>query len=292
MSKFNIINDIWIDIPDWKCCECSSINNKHYYYCNVCKTENDKFNIINCNNEYKIENKKEKVMKVFNNSKIITITLSCYNFEHFQKNIINIYPLFEKKIIGGIWITSSNNNYDVICDTIILVKEMYPTFWVGINLVGENIITVLKFINKYKPDGIWNDNSYITDKDYQNIPELIIDQFKKYNWNGLYFGGTLFKYITYEGDINKILENSYKYMDVVTTSGDGTGIEINNEKLINVYNLVAKNSLIAVASGISSTNIKKISKYCNIFLVGTSVTDQDYNVIVDKVIELYNELYY
>jgi len=44
MSKFNIINDIWIDIPDWKCCECSSINNKHYYYyCNVCKTENNIF---------------------------------------------------------------------------------------------------------------------------------------------------------------------------------------------------------------------------------------------------------
>jgi hypothetical protein len=286
--SFQLSSKIAIEISKWNCPVCSFENNDHYYYCEMCGYEDTVYHLINTNTEYNFENKKIKAMHIFPKKTIMPV-LSCNNIEHFQQNITLLVMHCYNKI-GGIWLSCSNCSVDVIKQTYTWIKNVYPSLWVGINLVGETIIKMLEFIQEFKPDGIWSDRSYITDEEIQNIPKIIIDSFKRSNWNGLYFGGTLFKYVKQDGDVNKILENSIKYMDVLTTSGNGTGIEINKEKIEKIYNQVSEKILVAIASGITSDNILRLSKTCDIFIVGTSITDKNSNIIINKLTELYNAL--
>lgn len=285
--SYQLSSKIVIEIPKWICSVCSFENSKHYYFCEMCEHEDNIYHLVNTNTEYKFENKKQKGMNIFPKKTIMPV-LSCNNFEHFQINIVQLELQSNK--IGGIWLSCSNCSIDTIKQTYIWVKKTFPSLWVGINLVGETIIKMLEFIQEFKPDGIWSDRSYITDCEFQNVPEIIIDSFNRSNWNGLYFGGTLFKYINQHGDVNKILENSAKYMDVLTTSGEGTGIEIEKDKIEKIYNKVSEKILVAIASGITSDNILRLRKTCDIFIVGTSITDENGNIIINKLIQLYNAL--
>lgn len=278
-----------IDVKEWECECCTYINSKSYNVCDVCLNETDKFNIINSNIDYCNQNKIQKVNQIFKEKTILPV-LSCYSFEQFIKNIELMYELYVNNYIGGIWITSSNSDVKIITQTLKWCLDKFPSLWIGVNLVGESIIKVLEFIFENNPNGLWIDKSYINDKTYQNIPEIIIDQFNKANWNGLYFGGTFFKYVSQEGDFNKILENSIKYMDIVTTSGDGTGIEIEKNKIIEINKVCSSKIKIAIASGITENNIYELSKYSDIFIVGTSLYDGNFNIIPNKVISLYKKM--
>ena len=53
-------------------------------------------------------------------------------------------------------------------------KEKYPDFWIGINLIGHHIPKVLNFLSDVIPDGVWFDNSNVTDKDNQNVPIISV----------------------------------------------------------------------------------------------------------------------
>jgi hypothetical protein len=226
----------------------------------------------------------KKVKNAFGKtSGIILPVLSYNNLKQFQKNIKNLNKYFVSGKINGIWILSS---YKVTIDVVKWTREKYPDFWIGINLLGYDITDIIEFLDKYKPNGLWTDNSYITDEKEQNIPEFIVNEFKRINWNGLYFGGVLFKYIGYMGDPKKIVKKTHKYMDVLTTSGDGTGIEINNEKMKFIYENKNKNILIANASGITSSNVNKIKEYCSIFIVRTSIIDKNNDIDNKKLEEL------
>ncbi len=287
---FSIGKMLKIEIKEWECEYCTYINSKSYNICEICSNESKQFHFVNNNSDYCTQNKLEKIDTIFKDKTILPV-LSCYSFQQFAENIKEMYNLYINKYIGGIWITSSNSDVKIISDTLKWCTDNYPSLWVGINLVGESIINVLEFIFENKPNGLWIDNSYITDTMYQNIPDIIIDQFKKANWNGLYFGGTLFKYIQQKGDVNKILENSMKYMDVLTTSGNGTGIEIEKQKIMDIHQVCSNKIKIAIASGINEKNIYELSKYSDIFIVGTSLYDDTFNILDEKVISLYNKLH-
>lgn len=165
-------------------------------------------------------------------------------------------------------------------------KDKYPDFWIGINLIWQHIPKVLNFLSDVSPDGLWIDNSNVTDKDTQNVPEIVIDQFKKLNFKGLYFGGILFKYIPDMGDPLKILKKTHEYMDVIITSGEATGIEIDLDKIEFIHENTKQNILIANASGITPENVHKIKNYCNIFVVRTSIVDKYSNINLKKLDKL------
>ncbi len=291
MNKyFTLDKGLAIEIEPWQCPRCTYLNDDHYYRCTLCGEEDDEFHLVNKAEAYKQYNKISRVKRVFGRTtKILLPVLACHNLPQFQENISRLYPLFQDRKIFGIWLISSNTDNEVLIETINWIRLYYPDLWVGINLVGENIIKVLKFVKKNNPDGIWIDNSNVSDHGYQNLPNILIDQIKRMNWKGLYFGGVLFKYIAVTGDPEKIVENASQYMDVLTTSGKATGVPIELEKLQFIQQH-KKDILVAVASGIDADNINELKHYCQIFIVRSSIVDKDNNIQLEKLDKLINNL--
>jgi predicted TIM-barrel enzyme len=67
-------------------------------------------------------------------------------------------------------------------------------------------------------------------------------------------------------------------MDVLTTSGDGTGIAIDKDKLIKIKSSVGDKQMVAVASGITADNIDVIKDYCDIYMLRTAIIDKNDDV--------------
>ena len=94
-------------------------------------------------------------------------------------------------------------------------------------------------------------------------------------WEGLYFGGVAFKYqreVPPEklGDAAKLAS---KYMDVVTTSGPGTGRAAAVEKIATMKKALGDFPL-AIASGITPDNAADFLPHADCFLVATGISSQ------------------
>ena len=279
-----------IDIKKWACKTCTFENMKHYNICEMCHNESDTYNFVNTGEYRQNINKIEKVTKVFGKTnKIILPVLSCYTEEQFMQNINNLYPFYKENQISGVWIMTSNSTIKSVHNVIKWIKNEYPNFWVGANLIGENIFDVFKFLKETKPDGIWIDNSYLNNSEDYSIPNMILDQFERINWHGLYFGGVMFKYQSNNNDMNKeIIKNAHRYVDVLTTSGVATGVAIEPSKIISIHEIVKNDVLIAVASGITAYNLNTISNECSIYIIRTSIVDQNNNIDLIKLKKIIN----
>jgi len=290
-NLFEIYPNIYINIQKWICYICTFENTTHPYYCVICGNNSNKYNIINSGEYRKKIDKKAKVFNIFNTEKILLPVLSCKDDVQFINNIEKIYPYIEDKKIHGIWITSANCDISIIEKVIKWKNDLKKNIWLGINLIGENIFKVLEFIKINNPDGIWIDNSYFNNETNFNIPEIILDQFEKMNWNGLYFGGVMFKYQSIDYLKKEILNKTHEYIDVLTTSGIATGTPIDIDKLNYIYDSTNEKIHIAIASGISSENILNIKEKCNIFLFRSSIVDIDNNILIDKINLLCEKFY-
>jgi len=271
-----------INVESWACPACTFINTQHHNCCEICHTADTVYHIVNSGESFKPLDKVARVQKVFGKtSRILLPVLSCYTTEQFMKNIT---VLFTHSAIDGVWIESANCDADVLHDVIAEFKAAYPGRWIGINLIGETFMAVVEFLKKSTPDGIWMDRSYLTDADYQTLPNLVLDFFNRSGWQGLYFGGVLFKYVnTQFADDAKLCQNAREYMDVLTTSGAGTGIAIDKDKLVKIKSSVGDKQVVAVASGITADNIDMIKDYCDIYMLRTAIVDKNDDIDISAL---------
>ncbi len=127
------------------------------------------------------------------------------------------------------------------------------------------------------PDGIWTDDA-IPNKDklvslrhkHQELARI------------LYLGGVAFKYTqTYTDNTEQAVietRNLMPYVDVVTTSGKGTGKPPRPEKIKAMKQAIGDKKL-AVASGISIDNIRDYTGAFDQLLVSTSIEVEPYSGI-------------
>jgi hypothetical protein len=121
-------------------------------------------------------------------------------------------------------------------------------------------------------DGLWTDNAFIDEKtDNQFMAEEILTAQKSSGWHGLYFGGVAFKYQRHVDDAGKAAQIAANYMDVVTTSGKGTGISADIEK-IKIMKKAVGDFPLAIASGITLYNIEEYLDFADCFLVASYIT--------------------
>lgn len=280
------------DIKEWSCPTCTYKNTNHYYVCEVCNHENDKWQLVDLYPEFKTENKIEKVYNVFGKkNKILLPVLACSTYEQFCVNIDNLYPFtIIEDGLSGIFLISVNCDIQTLDKVYKYAKTKYPHLWIGINLLVYNPNIISKFLEDNNPDGLWFDKSFITDKDYQNIPLYFLNMFKKCKWDGLYFGSVLFKYQEKKGNDRIIIQNALLYTDIVTTSGISTGIAIEDSKLELVKSITNNNSLLATASGNSIDTIVKHSSIVNIFLFRSSFVDDNDNYKIDCIKQLLSSI--
>jgi predicted TIM-barrel enzyme len=160
-----------------------------------------------------------------------------------------------------------------------LVREIwrrYPALWVGVNLLGKRPAEALGYALDAcgRIDGIWSDNALVDERaTEQPAAGEFVAARRTRGWNGLYFGGVAFKYQReVVGDaLGQAAVLAMSYMDVVCTSGPGTGKAAQLDKLIAMRQAMGPRGAIALASGVTAENVGTYLPYVDAFLVGTGI---------------------
>ena len=153
-----------------------------------------------------------------------------------------------------------------------IVHATHPDWWLGVNCLG---LSASGAFNAVSPEvaGIWVDNAEIEEgAANQPAAESIASARCDSGWEGLYFGGVAFKYQRHVQEVAVAARTSSHYMDVVTTSGPGTGREAQRDKIAMMKQAIGDFPL-AIASGITPENVRNYLDLADCFLVATGISD-------------------
>jgi hypothetical protein len=225
------------------------------------------------------------IQRVFDKSRVFLPVIHFKNKDEFLRSVdiaVNAGAdglFFIKQ--GGI----SMNDLDIYIHAVHL---KYPKIWKGVNYLCDNTRALSRIHNhrELPIHGLWVDNAMI-EEDEDNI-QIEADQFrdkmtegrKAGKWMGLYFGGVAFKYQKPVKNIDFVARVAREYMDVITTSGDGTGKAAKADKVITFRKAIEDHAL-ALASGVTCSNVKNYLPYVNAFLVATGIED-DFGVLNEE----------
>jgi predicted TIM-barrel enzyme len=162
-------------------------------------------------------------------------------------------------------------------DVLALVCEAraaHPDLWIGVNLLTHrphHALTVALGVCG-RIDGLWSDNASVEE---HSAKQLTADQFivarHARDWGGLYFGGVAFKYQrrVADEDLGRLAALAASYVDVICTSGPGTGMPADVAKVRAMR--AGTTAPIALASGITPENVRDYLPYVDAYLVGTGI---------------------
>ena len=171
----------------------------------------------------------------------------------------------------GVWLINHSIRYDELHKIYAQVRAEFPTYWIGLNcldLTPERAIRTLPA----GVDGYWADNASI-DESAAEQPRAarVLEAIRATGWQGLYFGGVAFKYQRKVDDLQSAGEKAGPYMDVITTSGPGTGRQALVSK-IQYIKRGAGDKPVAIASGGTPENVRLYRLYATCFLVATGIS--------------------
>ena len=151
------------------------------------------------------------------------------------------------------------------------VLDEFPGWWVGVNGLGLEPEEVVAQVDP-KISGIWADNAGIDEfSTTQSEAEKFLQARQEHKWSGLYFGGVAFKYQREVTELESAAKVAAKYIDVVTTSGPGTGKAAPREKIAAMKRGLGDAPL-AIPSGITPENVSDYLDLATCFLVATGIS--------------------
>ena len=151
------------------------------------------------------------------------------------------------------------------------ISELHPNWWVGINCLGNRPDEVYEMVSD-KVAGVWADNAGIEEGSAaQAYADRVSAARQKQSAKCLYFGGVAFKGQRRVDDLETASRIAARYMDVVTTSGPGTGRAADVEKIRRMKSALGDTPL-AIASGITPENVDNYLPFADSFLVATGIS--------------------
>ncbi|MEM8553221.1 MAG: adenine phosphoribosyltransferase [Pseudomonadota bacterium] len=160
-------------------------------------------------------------------------------------------------------------------DIIREVRAAQPDLWMGVNFLavtGRAAFPQLARLQAegYRIDAYWADDARIDERVSDQVEAAQIDA-ARVGWDGLYFGGTAFKKQrpVDPRDYGRSAEIAAGWMDVVTTSGLATGVEVDDSKIATFRTAVGSTAL-ALASGITPENANRYAEV-DCFMVATGI---------------------
>lgn len=158
----------------------------------------------------------------------------------------------------------------------------HSDWWIGVNCLDLSPIEVFRCIDD-TVSGVWVDNAMIDENaEMQPDAERVLEARKEAGWPGLYFGGVAFKYQRPVTDLAPAATKAAQYMDVVTTSGPGTGAAALPEK-IRVMKQALGDHPLAIASGITPENVGDYLDSADCFLVATGISESFEELDAERV---------
>lgn len=169
------------------------------------------------------------------------------------------------------------------------VAHAHPDWWVGVNCLGVATEDVFGRLPA-EVAGVWADNGGIDDcREDQPKAATIQSNHQASGWKGLYFGGVAFKYQRPVRDFAGAARLATGYMDVVTTSGSGTGQAAPVEKIRTMKQAIGDFPL-AIASGITPENVQEYLEYADCFLVATGIASSSSELDPERVCALVDNI--
>jgi predicted TIM-barrel enzyme len=166
-------------------------------------------------------------------------------------------------------------NHTGPCDELLAihrrVRREIPDGWVGVNCLDLDPEDVFARVSD-DVAGVWADDACIDERrSDQPEAEAIARARRESGWGGLYFGGVAFKYRRPVQELARAAAIATGYMDVVTTSGPGTGLAAERAKIVAMKEAVGDLPL-AIASGITPENVADYLVCADCFLVATGIS--------------------
>ena len=172
---------------------------------------------------------------------------------------------------AGVFLINHSMGSRELLDVHRVVTAEIPGWWVGVNCLDLAPEEVFRVIGN-DVGGVWVDNA-LTDERLPDQPaaDAVLAARAAAAWHGLYFGGTAFKYQRPVEDLRSAARIAARYMDVVTTSGPGTGLAAEVDKIRAMRDALAETPL-AIASGITPANVSDYLPMTDAFLVATGIS--------------------
>lgn len=159
----------------------------------------------------------------------------------------------------------------VVCDTVL---DAMPDWWIGLNCLGLSADRVFQSIAP-RVAGVWVDDAGIDEGQWdQPYADHVGIMRRRHAPASLYFGGVAFKYQRPVHDLEGVCDAARRHMDVVTTSGPGTGRAAEVTKIQRMREALGDAPL-AIASGITPENVDQYLPYADCFLVATGISRSD-----------------
>lgn len=144
-------------------------------------------------------------------------------------------------------------------------------WWVGVNCLNFSVEEAFRRMGD-RVAGVWIDDALIDERrDEQTEVARIAEVQKASGWKGLYFGGVAFKYQRPVRDLARVARLAAPWIDVVTTSGPGTGQAADPDKIRVMKEAIGDHPL-AIASGVTPENVTDYLANADCFLTATGVS--------------------
>ena len=200
---------------------------------------------------------------------------------------------FESGADGVYLISHSSGVSPAVLKAFEAVKKDHEDDYIGINLLAGRPDTSFNIISRAlaheaihtAPDALWVDEATHSLEDIHALLDANILRQSSAELKGVRFlGGVAFKYTRLYTDNPRHAASAahmlQDYMDVVTTSGQGTGYAPSPAKIAAIKEVIDKP--LAVASGVSLQNIGDYGNNIDEVLVASSVETVPYSGIFDK----------
>lgn len=171
----------------------------------------------------------------------------------------------------GIFLINHGMRSDELLRIHDVVDRALPDWWVGVNCLDLTPAEVFSRISG-RVAGVWVDDARIREDLPEQAEAAAVARARAASGSkALYFGGVAFKYQRPVADVGRAARIAAGYVDVVTTSGPGTGQAADVEKLRAMRAALGATPL-AVASGITPDNIGDYLPVADCFLVATGIS--------------------
>jgi hypothetical protein len=177
----------------------------------------------------------------------------------------------------GLFLINQGMGAEEVLGLVMDVRVRFPGLWVGVNLLGFTAADVLErglAGCDGRLDGIWADNAHVDEvAAEQPAAQSFVDARRARGWSGLYFGGVAFKYQREVPDdkLGRAAAAALPFVDVVCTSGPGTGHAAEVDKVASMRAGIADRGALALASGVTEDNVAGFLPHVDAFLVGTGI---------------------
>jgi predicted TIM-barrel enzyme len=177
--------------------------------------------------------------------------------------------------VKGVFTINQGMSSAEVLQLVLEIRRKYPSLWVGVNLLGHSPAEMLAdglAACDGRIDGLWSDNAHIDERAVEQ-PRAAEFVTTRRDWRGLYFGGVAFKYQrdVPAAELGRATKLASTYMDVVCTSGPGTGYAADPAKVVAMRAGVGPEVAIALASGVTAENVHEYLPYVDAYLVGTGI---------------------